>query len=125
MFIFKLDEPSLGKGFSLSLGHSIEENHGLHFIRKLVHMKGKIGFHGHEPFIGISSFYAELFKGAALMSTMLLLSSLSERRSIWMEKRKSESEESGELNGEEAAGGAGESKYCVWVRSPKGVADHK
>ena len=34
-------------------------------------------------------------------------------------------EESGELRGDGAAGAAGGSKYCVWVRSPDGVVDHK
>ena len=32
-------------------------------------------------------------------------------------------EESGELGGDGTVGGAGGSKYCVWVRSPNGVAD--
>ena len=27
-FVFELGEPSLSKGFSSSLGHSVEENHG-------------------------------------------------------------------------------------------------
>ena len=62
MFIFELGEPSLGKGFSSSFEHSIEENHSLCFIRELVHMKDKIGLHGHEPSIGIFSFSTELFK---------------------------------------------------------------
>ena len=34
-------------------------------------------------------------------------------------------EESGELGGDGAAGSAGGLKYCVWVRSPDGVTDHK
>ena len=34
-------------------------------------------------------------------------------------------EESGELGGDGAAGSAGRSKYCVWVRSPNGVTDHE
>ena len=32
-------------------------------------------------------------------------------------------EESGELEGDRVVGGAGGSKYCVWVRSPDGVMD--
>ena len=42
MFIFKLGKPSLGKGFSLSLEHPIEKNHALHFIGKLICMKGRV-----------------------------------------------------------------------------------
>ena len=36
-----------------------------------------------------------------------------------------ESEELEELSGEGAAGGAGRSKYCIWVRSSEGVTDHE
>ena len=61
-FVFKLGEPSLSKGFSSFLGHPIEENHGSHFIRKLVHMKDKVGLCGHEPSIGIFSFFTEFFR---------------------------------------------------------------
>ena len=38
---------------------------------------------------------------------------------------KSRDEESGELEGDGATGGASRSKSCVWIRSPNGVADHK
>ena len=62
MFVFKLGEPSLGKGFSSAFGHPIEENHGSCFIRKLVHVKSKVDLHGHEPSVGIFSFFAEFFK---------------------------------------------------------------
>ena len=34
-------------------------------------------------------------------------------------------EKSGELGGDGVAGRASRSKYCVWVESPNGVADHK
>ena len=61
-FVFELGEPSLGKGFSSSFGHPIEENHSSHFIRVFVCMKGKVGLHGPEPSIGISSFSVELFR---------------------------------------------------------------
>ena len=61
-FIFELDEPSLGKGFSLSFGHPVEENHDLHFIGIFVHMKGKVGLHNHESSVGISSFFTEFFR---------------------------------------------------------------
>ena len=60
--IFELGKPSLSKGFSLSFGHSIEENYGLCFIRVLVCMKGTIGLHGLEPSVGISSFSTELYR---------------------------------------------------------------
>ena len=42
-----------------------------------------------------------------------------------MGEGKPRSEELGELSSKGAAGGANRSKYCIWVRSPKGVADHK
>ena len=61
VFVFELGEPSLSKGFSSFLGHPIEENHGLYFIEELVCMKGKVGLHGHEPSVGISSFSTEFF----------------------------------------------------------------
>ena len=41
------------------------------------------------------------------------------------EWRKSGDEESGELGGDGAAGGASGSKYCVQVRSSNGVADRE
>ena len=50
---------------------------------------------------------------AALMSTMLSLSLLFERGSMWMREGKQGSEESGKLGGEGTAGGAGRSKYCI------------
>ena len=62
---------------------------------------------------------------AALMSTMLLSSLLSERESIQMGKGKPGSEELRELGGEGVIDGAGRSKYCVCVRSPEGVVDHE
>ena len=34
-------------------------------------------------------------------------------------------EEFGELGGDGAADDASGSKYCIWVRSPNGVANHK
>ena len=34
-------------------------------------------------------------------------------------------EESGKLEGDRAASSAGGSKYCVWIRSPNRIADHK
>ena len=34
-------------------------------------------------------------------------------------------EESGKLGGDEVAGGASRSKYCVWVRSSDGVMNHE
>ena len=37
----------------------------------------------------------------------------------------SEEEDSGELGDDGAAGGAGRSKYCVWLRFPDGVMDHE
>ena len=33
--------------------------------------------------------------------------------------------ESGELGGDGAVGGAGRSKYCIWIGSPNGVIDHE
>ena len=33
--------------------------------------------------------------------------------------------ESGELGGDGAVGGAGRSKYCIWIGSPNGVMDHE
>ena len=38
---------------------------------------------------------------------------------------KSRDEESGELEGDGATGGASRSKSCVWIRPSNGVADHK
>ena len=46
----------------MSFEHPIEENHGSHFIRKLVYMKGKVGLHGHGLSIGIFSFFDEFFR---------------------------------------------------------------
>ena len=57
-FIFELGEPSLSKGFSLSLGHSVEENHGSCWVRVFLFMEGKIGLHGHEPSVDIFGFSA-------------------------------------------------------------------
>ena len=36
-----------------------------------------------------------------------------------------ESKESGKHSDEGAAGDVGRSRYCIWVRSPEGVADCK
>ena len=41
------------------------------------------------------------------------------------EQGKPGDEESGELKDGRVAGSASRSKYCVWVRSPNGVADCK
>ena len=125
VFIFKLGEPSLGKGFSSFLGYSIEENYGSCFIGKFVHMKGKIGLHGYEPSVGISSFFTELFRKRGFNVHHVVVASLSERGSMWMGKGKSESEGSGKLGGKEAAGGTGRSKYYIWVRFPNRIVDHK
>ena len=62
VFIFELGKPSLDKGFSSSLGHSVEENHGPCYVGVFAFVEGKIGLHGHEPSVGISSFSAEFFK---------------------------------------------------------------
>ena len=61
VFVFELGESSSGKGFSSFLGHFIEENHGSYCIGILVLMQGKVGLHGHEPSVGISSLSTELF----------------------------------------------------------------
>ena len=66
MFVFKLGEPSLGKGFSLFLGHSVEENHDSCCIGVFVFVEGEIGLHGHEPSVSISGFSAELFREGCL-----------------------------------------------------------
>ena len=43
-----------------------------------------------------------------------------------MEKQgKPGDEESGELGGDGVVGSAGRSKYCIWIRSPDGITDHK
>ena len=42
---------------------------------------------------------------------------------MWMGEGKSKIEELGELGGEGVAGDASRSKYCIWVKSPKGVVD--
>ena len=42
-----------------------------------------------------------------------------------MGKGKLESKELEQLCGKGALGGAGRSKYCIWVRPPKGIADCK
>ena len=41
------------------------------------------------------------------------------------ELRKPWGEESGKLGGDGAAGSVGGSKYCIQVRSPNGIVDHK
>ena len=62
----------------------------------------------------------------ALLSIMSSsLSSLSERRSMWMGEGRPGSEELGELGSEGAAGGADRLKYYIWIRSPEGIADCK
>ena len=60
-------------------------------------MQGKIGLHGHEPSVGISSLSTELFReGLISMSS----SSSSVRGSIWMGNQEEPGrEESGELGG--------------------------
>ena len=60
--VFELGEPSFSKGFSSSLGHSVEENHGPCWVRIFVLMEGEIGLHSHEPSVGISGFSTEFFK---------------------------------------------------------------
>ena len=62
VFVIELGEPSLSKGFFLSLGHPVVENHSSCCIKIFVLMQGKVGLHSHEPSVGISDLSAELFK---------------------------------------------------------------
>ena len=123
-FVFELDEPSLVKGFFLSFGHPIEANHGSHFIGVFVCMKGKVVLHGHEPSIGISGFSAKLFREGSF-DFHVVVCFVGKR--IYVDGKTGEpgSKESGDLGGDGAVGGTGRSKYCIWIRSPNGVTDHK
>ena len=72
VFIFKFGEPSLGKGFSSTLGHSVEANHDSCCVGVFDFVEGKIGLYGHEPSIGISSFSTEFFKEGCLNFHVIL-----------------------------------------------------
>ena len=82
----------------------------------------EVGLHGHEPSVGISSLSAEFFReGCFDFHIVIFFVGLV----IYMDGKwgESEGEDSRELEGDGVVGGAGRSKYCIWVRSPGGVTD--